>query len=228
MYFASRTEAGKILAEEIVKNHGDEQCAVIGLSDGSVITGAQIALRLHAPLSLLLVEPIELPREGMPIGGLSDDGSFAYNGLYSTGEIDELVTEYRNYIEGLKSSKLSQMHEMLGAGGLIRKDLLDGRVIILVSDGLTSGFSLDVATAYLKSVKYKKLIIATPLASVPAVDRMHVLGDEIYCLNVVHDYITTDHYYDLRDVPPHKVIVQVLERLMKQWKQGSGVMSRGQ
>ncbi len=217
MYFASRTEAGKILADEIVKKHAGEKCAVVALSDGSVITGAQIALRLNAPLSLLLVEPIELPREGIPIGGLSDDGSFAYNGLYSAGEIDELVTEYHNYIEGLKTSKLSQMHELLGAGGLIRKDLLDDRVVILVSDGLTSGFSLDVASKYLMSVRYKKLIIATPLASVPAVDRMHVLGDEIYCLNVVHDYITTDHYYDLRDVPPHKVIVQVLERLMNQW-----------
>lgn len=218
MYFASRTEAGKILAEEIAKNHAGELCAVIGLSDGSVITGAQIALRLHAPISLMLVEPIELPREGVPIGGLSDDGSFAYNGLYSPGEIDELVSEYHNYIEGLKSTKLSQMHALLGAGGLLRRDLLHGRVVILVSDGLTSGFSLDVAAVYLKNVKYKKLVIATPLASVPAVDRMHVLGDEIYCLNVVHDYITTDHYYDVRDVPPHKVIVQVLEKLMKNWQ----------
>lgn len=218
MYFASRTQAGKILADEIVKNHTGEKCIVIGLSDGSVITGAQIALQLHAPLGLLLVEPIELPREGMPIAGMSDDGSFAYNGLYSEGEIDELVTEYHNYIEGLKTSTLSQMHEMLGAGSLIRRDLLHGRVVILVSDGLTSGFSLDVAAVYLKKTKYDKLIIATPLASVPAVDRMHVLGDEIYCLNVVHDYITTDHYYDLRDVPPHKVIVSVLERIMNQWQ----------
>ncbi len=218
MYFASRTEAGKMLADEIAKNHTGDNCAVIGLSDGSVITGAQIALRLHAPLGMLLVEPIELPREGLPIGGLSDDGSFAYNGLYSPGEIDELVAEYHNYIEGVKSTKLSQMHELLGAGGLLRRDLLHGRVIILVSDGLTSGFSLDVAAEVLKSIKYQKLVIAAPLASVPAVDRMHVLGDEIYCLNVVHDYITTDHYYDVRDVPPHKVIVQVLERIMRKWQ----------
>jgi putative phosphoribosyl transferase len=218
MYFASRTDAGKQLAAVVAKDHAGDACAVIGLSDGSVIVGAQIAKTLNASLGMLLVEPIELPREGIPIGGLSDDGSFAYNGLYSPGEIDELVSEYHNYIDGVKGSKLSQMHKLLGAGLLVRRDLLQHRVVILVSDGLTSGFSLDVAAEYLKSIKYIKLVIATPLASVPAVDRMHVLADEIYCLNVVHDYITTDHYYDIRDVPPHKVIVRVLERIMSNWK----------
>jgi putative phosphoribosyl transferase len=218
MYFASRTEAGKLLAEQIAKHHAGDPCAVVGLSDGSVMIGAQIALKLRALLSLLLVEPIELPREGIPIGGISEDGAFAYNGLYAPGEIEELVSEYRSYIDAAKSQKLTQMHKLLGAGGLIRKDLLAGKVVILVSDGLTSGFSLDVAAEFLKSVHIKRLIVATALASVPAVDRMHVLADEIYCLSVVQDYITTDHYYETRDVPAHEVIVKAIEREMSQWK----------
>lgn len=218
MYFASRTAAGKMLAEQVSKKHEGEDCAVIGLSDGSVMVGAQIALQLHALLCMMLVEPIELPREGLPIGGISEDGSFAYNGLYSPGEIEELVSEYRTYIEQEKESKLSQMHKLLGAGGLIRKDLLVNKTIILVSDGLSSGFSLDVASEFLKTVNYKKLIIATPLASVPAVDRMHILGDEIYCLTVIQDYITTDHYYNTRDIPPHDMIVKVIEQIMAHWK----------
>lgn len=218
MYFASRTAAGKMLAEQVLKKHQGEDCAVIGLSDGSVMVGAQIALQLRALLCMMLVEPIELPREGLPIGGISEDGSFAYNGLYSPGEIEELVSEYRTYIEQEKESKLSQMHKLLGAGGLIRKDLLVEKTIILVSDGLSSGFSLDVAAEFLKTVNYKKLVIATPLASVPAVDRMHILGDEIYCLTVIQDYITTDHYYNTRDIPPHDMIVKVIEQIMAHWK----------
>jgi putative phosphoribosyl transferase len=218
MYFASRTAAGKMLAEQVAKRHTGEQCAVVGLSDGSVMVGAQIALKLHAVLCLMLVEPIELPREGLPIGGISEDGSFAYNGLYSPGEIEELVSEYRTYIDEEKGNKLSEMHKLLGAGGLIRKDLLAGKTIILVSDGLSSGFSLDVAAEFLKTVKYSKLIIATPLASVPAVDRMHILGDEIYCMNVIQDFITTDHYYETRDVPPHDKIVKTIEKIMAHWK----------
>lgn len=218
MYFPSRVVAGKELAEEIAKKHNGEACAVVGLSDGSVVVGAQIALKLQALLCMLIVEPIELPREGLPIGGITEDGSFAYNGLYSEGEIEELLSEYYEYIEEQKSAKLSEIHRALGAGDLIRKDLLEGKTIILVSDGLSSGFSLDVAAQFLKPVDYKELIIATPMASVPAVDRMHVLGDEIYCLNVIDNYITTDHYYDKRDIPPHDKLVKLIEKIMVSWK----------
>jgi putative phosphoribosyl transferase len=218
MYFASRTAAGVTLADQIAKRYQSEPCAVVALSDGSVMVGAQIALKLQALLSMLLVQPIELPREGTPIGGIAEDGSFAYNGLYSPGEIEELVEEYRGYIEQEKESKLSEMHRLLGGKGLIRKELLEDKVVILASDGLSSGFSLDVAMEFLKPVKYKKLVIATPLASVPAVDRMHVLADDIFCLNVLEDFMVVDHYYDMKDVPNHEVIIRTIEAVMQHWK----------
>lgn len=218
MYFASRTAAGKTLAEQIAKRYKDEQCAVVALSDGSVMVGAQVALKLHAVLSMLLVQPIELPREGTPIGGIAEDGSFAFNGLYSPGEIEELMAEYRGFVEQEKESRLSEMHRLLGGGGLIRKDLLQDKVVVLVSDGLSSGFSLDVAMEFLKPVHYKKLVIATPLASVRAVDRMHVLGDDIYCLNVLEDFMVVDHYYETQDVPNHDVIIKTIEQITQHWK----------
>lgn len=218
MYFASRTAAGVTLADQIAKRYQGEPCAVVALSDGSVMIGAQIALKLQALLSMLLVQPIELPREGTPIGGIAEDGSFAYNGLYSPGEVEELVEEYRSYIEEEKENKLSEMHRLLGGKSLIRKELLEDKVIILASDGLSSGFSLDVAMEFLKPVKYKKLVIATPLASVPAVDRMHVLADDIFCLNVLEDFMVVDHYYDTKDVPNHEVIIKTIESVMQHWK----------
>lgn len=182
------------------------------------MVGAQVALKLHAVLSMLLVQPIELPREGTPIGGIAEDGSFAFNGLYSPGEIEELMAEYRGFVEQEKESRLSEMHRLLGGGGLIRKDLLQDRVVVLVSDGLSSGFSLDVAMEFLKPVHYKKLVIATPLASVRAVDRMHVLGDDIYCLNVLEDFMVVDHYYETQDVPNHDVIINTIEQITQHWK----------
>ena len=219
MYFASRTAAGKTLAEQIATRYKNEQCAVVALSDGSVMVGAQIALQLQAVMCMLLIQPIELPREGTPIGGIAEDGSFAYNGMYSAGEIEELVAEYRGYIEQEKNDRLSEMHRLLGGGGLIRRDLLEDKVVILVSDGLSSGFSLDVANEYLKPVRVKKLVVATPLASVRAVDRMHVLADNIFCLNVLEDFTVIDHYYETRDVPNHDLIVKTIEQITKQWKQ---------
>jgi putative phosphoribosyl transferase len=138
--------------------------------------------------------------------------------LYSPGEIEEMVSEYRGVIEQQKLEKLHEMHEMLGKSSLIRRDLLDHRNIMLVSDGLSNGFSIDLALSYLKRVPYKKLIVVTPLASIAAVDRMHILADDIFCLSAIEDYMDTDHYYDTKDVPPHDVVIETVAGIIKNWK----------
>jgi len=219
MYFKSRAEAGKTLAAQIVKKYAGTPCAVVGLSDGGVMVGVQIALALQCVLTMLLSESIELPREPEAIAGISQDGAFSYNAAYSPGEIEEIVGEYRSLIEQEKMEKMHSMQHGLGHGGLIRKDLLQGHNVILVADGLTNGFSLDIAAEYLKPIHIGKLIVATPLASIKAVDRMHILADEIFCLSVIEDYITTDHYYDIQDIPSHDQVVRSVEQIVLNWKE---------
>jgi putative phosphoribosyl transferase len=113
---------------------------------------------------------------------------------------------------------LHDMHRSLGAEGLIRQDLIEHKHVILVSDGLSSGFSIDLAMEFLKPVPLKSIIVAVPFASVQAVDRMHILADDIYCLNVLEDYISTDHYYDTQDVPSHEVVLETIGRIIREWK----------
>lgn len=207
-----------MLASQISRKYGGQDCAVIALSDGGVMVGSQIALQLHAPIGMLLADLIELPREIVAIAGITSDGAFSYNQAYSVGEIEEIVSEYRGVIEQQKLEKLRDMHRMLGKDGLISEDNVEHRHVILVSDGLANGFSIDLAMQYLKTISVKSVIIAAPFASVQAVDRMHILGDDIYCLNVLEDYISTDHYYDIKDVPPHEVIIAKLEKITREWK----------
>lgn len=218
MYFKSRVEAGQLLSKQIVQKYKGQDCAIVALNDGGVMVGAQIALAMHSVLTLLVNEAINLPRENAAVAGITQDGSFSYNKQYSQGELDEFVAEYYHFIEQEKMSKMQQMHRMLGKGGLIRKNLLRDHNIILVTDGLLDGFALDIALSYLKPLSIKKLIVATPLASVPAVDRMHVLADDIFCLSVLPDYIDTDHYYESNDVPPHDKVVKTIEQIVANWK----------
>jgi predicted phosphoribosyltransferase len=218
MYFESRADAGKKLAAEISKKYQGQQCAVVALSDGGVMVGAQIAMQLHSVLTMLLSEAIELPREAEALAGITQEGAFAYNKAFSPGELEDFIGEYHSYIEQEKMQKMQEMHRLVGRGGLIRKDLLKDHNIILVSDGLSNGFSLDIANEFLKPIHYTKLIIATPLASVQAVDRMHILADEIFCLSVVEGYISTDHYYDKQDVPDHELVIKTIENIVSHWK----------
>ncbi len=99
MYFKSRVEAGQKLADQISKKYQGKQCAVVGLSDGGVMVGAQIALKLNCVLTMLLSDSIELPRENTAIAGISQDGAMTYNTVYSPGQIEDFVSEYRNFIE---------------------------------------------------------------------------------------------------------------------------------
>jgi putative phosphoribosyl transferase len=218
MYFASRMQAGRLLAAKLVGKYRYKNCAVLALDDGGVVVGAQIASELHCILTLMLSATISLPQEPTEIAAITTSGQIAYNPAYSQSDIDEIIGENRGYVE---QEKLHQMHEVnrLVTGlGTIDKRLVNGRNIIIVSDGLKSAFEVDMVYEFLKPIAIDKLIFAVPLASVKAVDRMHVLGDELICLDVLDDYRDTDHYYDKKDVPSHEKIIKTIEQMVDKWQ----------
>jgi putative phosphoribosyl transferase len=180
--------------------------------------GAQIASELHCIMTMLLTAEIMLPREPNAIAGITSEGNVAFNQYYTKGEIDEMMGDYFNFVEQEKFNKMHDMNRLIGVGGLIDKKLLREHNLILVSDGLKTGFALDLAAEFLKPVAYQKLIIVTPFASVQAVDRMHVMADEIICLNVLENYISTNHYYDIDDTPDHEVVIKTIEDIVLKWK----------
>jgi putative phosphoribosyl transferase len=216
MYFKSRAEAGRLLARKLDHYIG-ENCVVVALSPGAVIVGAQIAMHLHATLTMLLTENITLPGETDELAAISSENTFTYNNKFSTGELDEMRSEFQNVIEGQRLAKLHHLHTLLGHGGELHRELLRHRDVILVSDGLKGVMTLDVASDYLKPVKMEKLIIATPIASVQAIDRMHLLGDEILCMSVLPNYMDTNHYYDDNTIPPTEDLVKVITTMPVHW-----------
>jgi len=218
MYFASRVQAGRLLAEQVAEKYRYENCAVMALGDGGVVVGAQIAIQLHCVLTLLETAEIMLPREPQAIAGLTPGGGMAYNHNYAQGELDEMVGENYGLIEQEKMTGMHELNQLVGSGGIIHKNLLSGHNIIVVSDGLKSGFEIDLVMEFLKPVNTEKVIVAVPFASVSAVDKLHVVADDLYCLSVIEDYIDTNHYYDTQDVPDHETVLKTIERIVVNWK----------
>jgi len=218
MYFASRMQAGRMLATRLAEKYEPGSCATVAVNDGGVMVGAQIAQELHSVLMLLLSSEIMLPREPLAIAGIATSGTFAYNHSYSDGELEELVTEYYGYIEQQKLARMHDLNRLIGTGETIDKDLLKDRHVILVADGLKTGFEVDLMALFLKPIAIKSLVVDTPFASVQAVDRMHVLADDLHCLSVIADYFDTNHYYDTQDIPDHKAVIETIEQLVSQWQ----------
>jgi putative phosphoribosyl transferase len=218
MYFESRAQAGQILAAELVDKYRYENCAVVALSDGAVQVGEQIASALHCILTMLLVEEIPVPGENMSFGGVSQDGGFTYNGMFSAGEIEEYTGEFHGYLEEQKREAFQRLNRLLGDGGIIDSDMLRDHTVILVSDGLDNGSAIDVAMDFLKPIRLTKLVVATPFATVPMVDKLHIVADELHILDVKENFMGIDHYYEKNDVPSHEETIAKINQIVLNWR----------
>lgn len=217
LYFKSRADAGKKLVPYLEK-YRSENSVVVALNQGASVIGAQVAMAIHANLLMYLIKHIYLPGEIESIAGISSTDTFMYNNMFSAGQLEELAAEYRSFIEQERINNRHELNILLGHDGAIDAKLLRHRTVILVADGLSSGFSIDIAAMFLKTIAIKKLVIATPLASVSAVDRMHLVADEIACLAVTDNIMETNHYYDDNTVPDVEGVLKIMRNIAINWK----------
>lgn len=218
MYFESRDQAGQILAKELLEQYRYEDCAVVALSDGGVIVGEQIAKSLHCVLTMLILEDVEVPGEGVSFGSVSQTGDFTKNDSLSDGEVEYYNSEYYGYLEEQKREAFQKINRLLGDGGVIDEKLLVNRVVILVSDGIDTNSSLDAITEFLKPINIKKLVIATPVATVQSVDKLHVIADELHILDVKSNYMGVNHYYDQNNIPSREATVAKINQIILNWQ----------
>lgn len=218
MYFESRAQAGQLLAHELVEKYRYENCAVVALSDGAVQVGEQIAEALHCVLTMLLIEEIAVPGEGVSFGAVSQSGGFTYNGMFSAGEVEEYTSEFHGYLEEQKREAFQRINRLLGDGGVIDSDMLRDHVVILVADGLDSGASLDVAVDFLKPIRTQRLIVVTPVATVQAVDKLHMVADELHVLDVKENFMGVNHYYEQNDIPSHEETIAKINQIVLNWR----------
>lgn len=219
MYFESRSQAGAILADKVLEKYRYENCAVVSIGEGGVLVGEQIAVKLHCVLMMLLSEGIEIPGESLSIGAMSQSGQFTYNSQFSDGEIHEYTSEFHGYLEEKKREAHQKMNRLLGDGGIIDKDMLKDRVVILVSDGFGDDLSvLDVALSFLKSVRIEKLVIAVPFCGVAAVDKLHMTVDEMNILDVKENFMGLNHYYEDNTLPSKEETIAKINQVILNWR----------
>ncbi len=218
MYFESRAQAGQLLAAELAETYRYEDCVVVALSDGAVQVGEQIAQTLHCLLTMLVSEDIAVPGEGVSFGGVSQNGTFTYNGQFSSGEIEEYTSEFHGYLEEQKREAFQKINRLLGDGGLIDDDMLRDHVVIVVADGLDNSAALDVMLDFMKPIRVRRLVVATPLATIPAVDKLHVAADEVHVLDVKENFMGINHYFEQNDVPTHEETIAKINQIVLNWQ----------
>ena len=218
MYFENRSQAGYILASELLEKYRYENCAVVAMSPGSVLVGEQIAAQLHCVLMMLVVENIDIPGENLSFGAISQSGDFTYNKDFTQGEIREYVDNFFGYLQDKKREAFSRINRLIGDGGTMDDNMLKDRVVILVSDGFGDSASLSAALDYLKPIRIQKLVVASPIATVDAVEQIHIRADEVHILDVKENYIGTEHYYNDNNIPTMEQAVKKISEIILNWQ----------
>lgn len=216
-YFLNRADAGHVLAGHLQK-YRYENTIVLALSEGGVMVGASIAQSLHSLMAMLLTKDVYLPDGRTLVGVVNELGGFTYNNRFSAGEIEEFVSEYHNSIEEAKLNAVHELHVALGQGGLISPDYFRERVVIVVADGTINGMAFEAAYNFLRTIHTKRVVMCTPVASIDAIDRMHITADELHCLNVTEGTFEVDHYYEDNTMYTHHQVVSVLNNIILNWK----------
>ncbi|NCU39212.1 hypothetical protein EOL96_09415, partial [Candidatus Saccharibacteria bacterium] len=140
------------------------------------------------------------------------------NSSFTEGEIEDYTSEFHGYLDEQKREAFQSINRMLGKKGTINTKMMRDHVVIIVDDGLDDGSRIDVVLDFLKPVRTQKLVVASPVASIASVDKIHVLADEIYILDVKENYINTNHYYDENDLPTVEDTVDRVSEIIMNWQ----------
>jgi putative phosphoribosyl transferase len=197
-YFKNRTQAGYELSKQLTR-YRDSLTVIVSLSESGISVATAIAEKLHLPVGLLATKEVRLPwREAPIVGSVDNTGRYNRNEALGKAFLEEFEIEYHNYID---QEKIRAIHEinMMHVSNVMTYSHLKDKAIIITSDGLNDVRPINETINYLKPVRITRLIAALPVATIGVIDKLHVAVDEIHCLDVKNNYVSTDHYYENED-----------------------------
>ncbi len=205
MPFHDRAEAGSRLAKELIR-YKDSGAVVLALPRGGVPVAAAIATALRAPLDLVLVRKIGVPYQPeLAMGALADGGKtiivrnedvIAAAGVCEA-EFDRVCDSESREIERRRSLYLGDRE----------RPEVNGRLAIVVDDGIATGATTRAALRAVHARGPKKLVLAVPVAPTDTLDAMCDEADEIVCLEAHDVFGAIGFFYaDFRQVTDEEVI----------------------
>jgi predicted phosphoribosyltransferase len=197
--FRDRSHAGLVLAEMLSEFSGSNG-VVLAVPAGGVPVAVEVARELGLALDVVVVSKITLPwNTEAGYGAVAADGTVAVNRTLAArvglGEhdIEAGVAATREKVER-RSTRFR---------GDESWPPMTARPVIVIDDGLASGYTMMVALRALQSFEPGQLIVAVPTAPADTVDRVAERVDAVYCANIRsrRPYAVADAYELWRDVP---------------------------
>lgn len=205
------------MADELMPLYRYENTVVVALSEAGLAVGYQIAVNLHTALRRLLMKTIHIDDESIDYATIMPGGVVAINPSLSESEQSYYYGEYAGWLEEQIREGILSIDRLMGADE-ISPENMRGYNVILTDDGINNPTKLEAALTWLKPARVDKVILACPVISVPALDRAHILCDELHILGVAANYISTEHYYEEDDAPDSDMARRMIDVTINNWK----------
>lgn len=208
--YKNRSEAGKRLADTLQKIEFDTRPVVIAIPNGGVPVGVEIANNIDADLDAIIVRKLQVPgNTEAGFGALTSYGSLLLNerlvesiGL-TESQIERVTEKTRRQI----SRRKEEYANLIGLIDFTARD------VILVDDGVASGYTMMAAIESVKEHSPKSIIVAAPTASKRAADLIEKKVRKLVCPRVETGFIfaVANAYENWYDIPDSEVI-NILKR----------------
>ncbi|MBW3537913.1 phosphoribosyl transferase [Candidatus Parcubacteria bacterium] len=202
MRFKDRAEAGRQLAAAL-ERYRDSDAVVYALPRGGVVLGAEIARRLNAPLALVIARKIGHPLSPeFAIGAVTENGEPVLN----QAETAALDLRWLEAAVKRERAEARRRHAKYLAGR--RRLPAEGRVAIVVDDGIATGLTMLAAIKEVKRLGPRQTVVAVPVVPKDTVRWLEAEAGELAALEVPERYLGAvgAYYDDFEQVEDEEVI----------------------
>ena len=200
--FQDRVDAGKQLADALSKYKGKDT-VVLALPRGGIVLGAQIAKQINAPLGLVLVRKIGYPSWPEYAIGAVVEGE---KPLYNKQEVAAIDKHWLKRAEEEANRLLQKRRELYY--GEVKPPQVKGKTVIVVDDGVATGFTMEASLQGLKNKGAKRLVAAVPVAPSESVEKLKKIADEVIVLDNPENFLGAvgSHYREFQQVDDKEVV----------------------
>ncbi len=206
MRFKSREHAAQLLVERLRTSYKNKNPLVLGVPRGAVPMAKIIADALGGELDVVLVHKLTHPEQAeLAIGAIDEEGNAFVNNWAADLE--------PAYLEAEKKRQLAVLRERRASYTPLRKSIdPQGRIVIVVDDGIATGSTMTAALRAIRARQPKKLVGAVAVASPEAARAMLRECDAMVCLNVPAEFYAVGQFFDNFSQVSDDDVVAILKR----------------
>lgn len=178
--FRDRAQAGMVLAG-LLDGFRSTNALILAIPAGGVPVAAPLAKLLNLPLDVAVVSKITLPwNSEAGYGAVAFDGTVSLN----RSLLPRLGLSPREVDLGIARTRAKVRRRVEAFRGGRPLPCLVERPVVLVDDGLASGFTVRVAVAALEAAGAEDLAVAVPTAHREALEGLPTGIRRVYCANL--------------------------------------------